>query len=769
MKKEEQFMMNQPQFTKVIERNSKLKGLLSDASHRVWTGSMVSDHSKKFMLVSDQNKNEQAQNEPKGRKAKKPSANLNLGKRESESGKLLMGEENKISIENESFLANEVREAEDSLIASRDKKYEEHLRKSREKFNTIFRTAIKDRKPLSGILLYDELFGKNPEQWDYAGQLDVYNQHRFTQRNKKKQERAKTKGFFFEESSEEVSNGKGKKRESRMNSRKQSGSGGEAVENSNSLNGFLKISPIARIIEEESFESEEKGQEMSEEPKETSANEVFSQVFFKKPAGALYNQGISENEGFDLNSQSLFGLDDKKQRGNNSTGPGINSMRMENNQPGNRSSNQSKREESEKSSLGGKCLNEKNAREVPKEQRDSIEIKGDKTQRENTLRSINEELKDHLIREETAANPVQRDFIEENSKQNTNRSQEKANQEDLLERILTLEKETVEESTGFFNDLNKLDLFFPENNNFAQEASDPNTSATAGKDIFEQVKELLRIFGIPYVESPAEAEAQCVFLEKNGLVDGIITEDSDVFPLGAKRVFRSFFSQGIYAYAFDSEVFEKELGLNTEQIIHLSLFLGSDYSLGIRGVGIVNAMEIVEAFQSLEALIRFREWAKAPDLFLEDSDKHYEGVAEKEREYKLYHKNFKKSWELPETFPDMRVIDAYRHPLVDGSLQKFEWGRPDFDKIKAFTNKFMLLSENQFNEMILPLKNVKGRSFWLILWFLERAADQGREIPAKTHRFLRRKPTIRGSQQQKAHGEHCELERRATQFWSRVH
>jgi uncharacterized membrane protein len=41
------------------------------------------------------------------------------------------------------------------------------------------------------------------------------------------------------------------------------------------------------------------------------------------------------------------------------------------------------------------------------------------------------------------------------------------------------------------------------------------------EEMLEETKLLLRLFGIPYVEAPAEAEAQCAAMEKLGLVDGV--------------------------------------------------------------------------------------------------------------------------------------------------------------------------------------------------------------------------------------------------------
>lgn len=41
-------------------------------------------------------------------------------------------------------------------------------------------------------------------------------------------------------------------------------------------------------------------------------------------------------------------------------------------------------------------------------------------------------------------------------------------------------------------------------------------------------------------------------------------------------------------------------------------FVGCDYTIGVHGVGIVNALEVVKVFNTFESLVEFREWATDP-------------------------------------------------------------------------------------------------------------------------------------------------------------
>lgn len=52
----------------------------------------------------------------------------------------------------------------------------------------------------------------------------------------------------------------------------------------------------------------------------------------------------------------------------------------------------------------------------------------------------------------------------------------------------------------------------------------------------QEIRQLLKLCGLPYVDAPAEAEAQCAALTQLGLCEAVISDDSDSVVFGSLEV-----------------------------------------------------------------------------------------------------------------------------------------------------------------------------------------------------------------------------------------
>jgi len=175
-------------------------------------------------------------------------------------------------------------------------------------------------------------------------------------------------------------------------------------------------------------------------------------------------------------------------------------------------------------------------------------------------------------------------------------------------------------------ELEKDNLKLRQQKNIAQRDSDVVTP-----EMLEDVKELLTAFGLPYIEAPMEAEAQCAELEMIKAVDGIVTDDCDAFLFGARNVYKNIFDERKFVEEYLARDVQDELGLDRKRMIHMALLLGSDYTTGIKGIGIVNAFEIVQAFDDLAD---FRKWVNEPEEIEEAAKSNGKEKGKKERKRK---------------------------------------------------------------------------------------------------------------------------------------
>lgn len=131
-------------------------------------------------------------------------------------------------------------------------------------------------------------------------------------------------------------------------------------------------------------------------------------------------------------------------------------------------------------------------------------------------------------------------------------------------------------------------------------------------------------------------------------------------------------------------------------MVALALLLGGDYTEGVKGVGIVNAMELLEAFDVSEnveqGLVDFKAWLDGFDSFI-GSRKRAEGpsseIDRKIERFHEQHKSARSRWIPPGNFPSKEVLNAYLNPVVDQSAEEFTWGTVDEANLVKFCEAYL--------------------------------------------------------------------------------
>ncbi|KAF8253994.1 PIN domain-like protein [Wilcoxina mikolae CBS 423.85] len=229
-----------------------------------------------------------------------------------------------------------------------------------------------------------------------------------------------------------------------------------------------------------------------------------------------------------------------------------------------------------------------------------------------------------------------------------------------------------------------------------QQKKDLRDADEVSQMMIQECQQLLKLFGLPYITAPMEAEAQCAELVKLGLVDGIVTDDSDVFLFGGTRVYRHMFNDRHTVQCYLTSDLEKEFSLDQKRLIAAAQLLGSDYTEGIPNIGPVTAIELLAEFAN-NGLTGFKDWWTRVQQGIDAPD---ESSTRFKKRFKRL--NVAKIF-LPPSFPDPRVEDAYIHPEVDSDPSAFEWGVPDLEGLRTFLMNTLGWSKEKTDEILLPV------------------------------------------------------------------
>ncbi|MCJ1301978.1 Elongation of fatty acids protein 2 [Hypocenomyce scalaris] len=185
----------------------------------------------------------------------------------------------------------------------------------------------------------------------------------------------------------------------------------------------------------------------------------------------------------------------------------------------------------------------------------------------------------------------------------------------------------------------------------------------------EECKKLLKLMGVPYIDAPTEAEAQCAVLARAGKVYAAASEDMDTLCFDSPILLRHLtFSEQrkepIQEIHLDRVL--AGLAMDRKQFIDLCILLGCDYVDPIPKIGPNTALKLIRDHSTLEAVVDFIQ------------------------------KDPKKKYIIPDDWPYKEARDLFFEPDVrqaDHPDCDFKWEAPDVDGLVKF-----LVEEKGFSE-----------------------------------------------------------------------
>ncbi|EEQ35530.1 Rad2 nuclease [Microsporum canis] len=136
--------------------------------------------------------------------------------------------------------------------------------------------------------------------------------------------------------------------------------------------------------------------------------------------------------------------------------------------------------------------------------------------------------------------------------------------------------------------------------------------------------EELKKHKIKYLVAPYEADPQLVYLEKQGIINGIISEDSDMLVFGAKRLLSKLdkngdcieINRGDFAACRDISL----IGWTDENFRHMCILSGCDYLTNIPRMGLKTAYRSIRKHKSVDRVVKMVQFdgsSRVPPGYLE--------------------------------------------------------------------------------------------------------------------------------------------------------
>ena len=149
-----------------------------------------------------------------------------------------------------------------------------------------------------------------------------------------------------------------------------------------------------------------------------------------------------------------------------------------------------------------------------------------------------------------------------------------------------------------------------------------NQTIPITNDYKEKAKQILEILDVKIVQADGEAEALCASMVRDGFVDFVLTEDTDVLAYGARRMcaFKKFKFSDEMVYEINLDKVLLSLNMTFPSFLDLCILLSCDYNDRVKGwvptlqkqkkpiaIGAKHAVSMIEEYGTLDVAKEYLE------------------------------------------------------------------------------------------------------------------------------------------------------------------
>lgn len=121
---------------------------------------------------------------------------------------------------------------------------------------------------------------------------------------------------------------------------------------------------------------------------------------------------------------------------------------------------------------------------------------------------------------------------------------------------------------------------------------------------FDKTQELFDILQVPYYIAPLEAECMCADLCKRELVDGVLSEDTDVLAYGSPVLMTKIDTRNDTCKIIRVKNVLEQLNLTQSQFLDFCIMCGCDYNKNIPKVGCKKSFDLITKYKSIDEIER---------------------------------------------------------------------------------------------------------------------------------------------------------------------